>query len=142
GMILVNPWLVEAEADAPPAAAVRRHYRDRLLSRDGWKRLLSGAVDFRKLARGIASLAKGGQGAPLARESAAALAAGRVRAWLILAEGDATAIAAEQEVKARAFQGLIEGRETIPTNSHTFARPGDEAALLTAVTRAIGALSS
>jgi exosortase A-associated hydrolase 1 len=141
GMILVNPWLVEAEADAPPPAAVRRHYRDRLSSRDGWKRLLSGAVDFRKLARGIAGLAKGSR-SPLARESAAALAAGKVRAWLILAEGDATAIAAGEEVKARAFQGLIEGRETIPTDSHTFARAGDEAALLTAVTRAIGALSS
>jgi exosortase A-associated hydrolase 1 len=142
GMILVNPWLVEAEAGEPAPAAIRRHYRDRLLSLDGWKRLLSGAIDFRKLMRGLARLMKGGQGSPLARESAAALAAARLRAWLILAEGDATAIAAEHELRARAFEGLIEGRETIPTESHTFARPGDEAALLTAVTRALGALTN
>jgi exosortase A-associated hydrolase 1 len=142
GLILVNPWLVEAEADEPAPAAVRRHYRDRLLSLDGWKRLLSGAVDLRKLARAIARLAKGGRGSPLAWETAAALAAARLRAWLILAEGDATAIAAEHELKARSFQDLIEGRETIATDSHTFARPGDEAALLIAVRRALGALSA
>ena len=29
GLILVNPWLVEAEADEPPPAAIRRHYRKR-----------------------------------------------------------------------------------------------------------------
>ena len=51
-LILVNPWLVEAEADAPPPAAIRAHYRKRLLSREGWKKILSGAVDYRKLLKG------------------------------------------------------------------------------------------
>ena len=141
-LLLVNPWLVEAEADAPPPAAIRAHYRKRLLSLDGWKKLLSGRVDYRKLLRGILRISAKQEGSPLAREAAAALRAGHLRAWLILAEGDGTAIAAVEELKAPAFAGLIEGREIVKSDSHTFARPGDEAALLAAVVRAISALSN
>ncbi len=45
--ILVNPWLVEANSGAPPPAAIRSHYRRRLLSLAGWKKLLSGNVNVR-----------------------------------------------------------------------------------------------
>lgn len=141
-LILVNPWLVEAEAGEPPAAAVRAHYRKRLLSLEGWKKLLSGAVDYRKLFKGISRISAKDESAPLARDIAAALSAAPRRAWLILADGDATAIAAEQELKATAFAGLIEGRETIQSDSHTFARAGDEAALTVAVLRALNALAA
>jgi len=142
GLILVNPWLVEAHADAPPPAAIRAHYRRRLLSREGWKKMLSGAVDWRKLLKGIRSISAREEGSPLARQTADALRAGGLRAWLILAEADATAIAAEQELRAAAFNGLIEGREVIKSDSHTFARAGDEAALAAAVVRALKALSA
>ena len=142
GLIMVNPWLVEAEAGAPPPAAIRAHYRRRLLSLGGWRKILSGAVNWRKLLKGIRRISAGEEGSALARQTAAALRASGLRAWLILAEGDATAIAAEQELRAAAFQGLIEGRETIRTDSHTFARPGDEAALAAAVLRALKALSA
>ena len=141
GLILVNPWLVEAEAGTPAPAAVRRHYRQRLLSLGGWKKILSGAVDYRKLLKGIRQISARDQGSELARETASALRSGDLRAWLILAEGDATGIAAEQELKAPAFDRLVEGRETIRSDSHTFARPGDETALLAATIRAVGALS-
>jgi len=141
GLILVNPWLVEAEADAPPPAAIKAHYRQRLTSREGWKKILSGAVDYRKVLGGLGKMAARRRGAPLALETAAALAASGLRSWLILAENDATAVAAAEEMKAPAFRGLIEGRETIASDSHTFARPGDEAALSTAVLRALGALA-
>jgi exosortase A-associated hydrolase 1 len=141
-LILVNPWLVEAEAGELPAAAVRAHYLKRMSSLEGWKKLLSGAVDYRKLFKGLSRVSKKDEGAPLARDTAAALRAGRLRNWLILAGGDATAIAAEQELKAPAFEGLIEGRETIQSDSHTFARPGDEAALTVAVLRALDALAA
>jgi exosortase A-associated hydrolase 1 len=140
-LILVNPWLVEAEAGEPPAAAVRAHYRKRLTSLEGWKKLLSGAVNYRKLFRGLSSISAKSEAASLARDFAAALAAARLRAWLILAGGDGTALAAEHELKAPAFDGLIEGRETIQSDSHTFARPGDEAALLVATVRALEALA-
>jgi len=141
-LVLVNPWLVEAEAGEPPPAAIRAHYRQRLLSRDGWRKILSGAVDWKKLLKGLRKASAGPEPSPLAQETAAALRQSGLRAWLILAEGDATAIAAAQELKAGAFRGLIEGREAIPSDSHTFARAGDEAALLTAVERALKALAA
>jgi len=142
GLILVNPWLVEAQAGEPPPAAIRAHYRRRLLSAEGWKKILSGAVDWRKLLKGVRRISARQEGAPLAREAAAGLKAGGLRAWLILAKDDATATAAEAELKAPAFAGLIEGRETIDSDSHTFARAGDEAALAAAVERALSALTS
>ncbi|HKR24760.1 MAG TPA: hydrolase 1, exosortase A system-associated, partial [Allosphingosinicella sp.] len=141
GLILVNPWLVEAQAGEPAPAAVRAHYRQRLASREGWKKILSGRVDWRKLLKGLGKASERREPSPLARETAAALAAGGLRSWLILGEGDATAITAAAEVEAPAFAGLIEARERIATDSHTFARPGDEAALLAATLRALGALA-
>lgn len=142
GLVLVNPWLVEAEAGEPPPAAIRARYRERLLSAEGWKKILTGSVDYGKLLKSIRRIAAKEQASPLARDAAAALAAGGIRAWAILAEGDATAIAAQQELKAPAFKGLIEGIQKVTTDSHTFARPGDEAALLAATVRALEALTN
>jgi exosortase A-associated hydrolase 1 len=142
GLILVNPWLVEAEAGEPPPAAIKAHYRQRLLSREGWAKILSGRVDYGKLLKGIGKISVKEQRSLLARDTAAALAAARLRAWTILAEGDATAIAAQQELKAPAFKGLIEGVQKVATDSHTFARSGDDAALLAATVRALQALSA
>jgi exosortase A-associated hydrolase 1 len=128
GIILVNPWLVEAEAGTPAPAAVRSHYRDRLLSLEGWKKLATGAVDWRKLAAGLRR-STATAGAPLAAEAAAAMRAERLPCAVILAERDATAIAARHELKRRDFKGLIHFLQTVPSDSHTFARPGDSGAL-------------
>ncbi|MBX3561985.1 MAG: hydrolase 1, exosortase A system-associated [Sphingomonas sp.] len=136
GLILVNPWLVEASADAPPSAAVRAHYRDRLLSLDGWKRLLGGAVDLRKLWRGIARLFQR-EDATLAAETAAALRRHRLPTCVILATGDATAIAARSAMKSNGFNGLNIDIQELDSDSHTFARPGDEAALAAAILDAL-----
>jgi len=140
GFILVNPWLVEAEAGSPPPVAIRRHYLQRLLTREGWRKIVTGAVDYRKLLTGVKKMSARDKDSPLGQEVAAALRASGLRSWLILCANDATAVAAEAELKRPAFKGLIEGRETIPSDSHTFARPGDEAALLTATLRALKAL--
>lgn len=128
GLILVNPWLVEAEAGEPAPAAVRRHYRDRLASAEGWKKLLTGAFDWKKL---LAGLRRSADTAPsgLAGDAAAALRAKRLLTAVILCEGDATAIAAERELKRRPFRGLVGIAQRIPSDSHTFARPGDAEAL-------------
>ena len=141
GLVLVNPWLVEASEDAPAAAAVRAHYAKRLTSREGWKKILSGAVNWRKLLKGVRSATARDAPSPLANETASALRSGGLRSWLVLAEGDATGIAAAHELESAAFNRLIEGRETVKTDSHTFAREGDEAALLAATMRALKALS-
>jgi exosortase A-associated hydrolase 1 len=136
GVILVNPWLVEAEAGAPAAAAVRAHYRRRLLSLEGWKKLATGSISWRKLLGGLRKSADTAA-SPLAAEAAAALRASGVRAELILAAGDATAIAAERELKSRIFKGIVGKAQRIPSDSHTFARPGDPDLLLAATLAAI-----
>ena len=137
GTVMINPWLVEAEEDAPPPAAIRRHYREQLTSLSGWKRLLGGSVSYRKLLKGIKKAAKPIEGSELAAEVAQALRRDRMPAALILAKGDATAIAAAREVRARAFHGLIARAEEIDTDSHTFAKPGDLEALATVILRVI-----
>lgn len=143
GCILVNPWFVEAETGAPPAAAIKSHYRDQLLSLAGWKRLLSGSISYRKVVKGLAKIVSSGP-STLAGELASALERGRTPAQLILASRDATAIAAGAEWQSPAFRKVREANPspvTIDSDSHTFSRPGDEAALLSAVEEALARLS-
>ena len=143
GLVLLNPWLVEAQAGAPAPAAVKAHYRQRLTSLAGWKKLLSGSVSYRKLLKGVTSLAAR-QPSTLAEEVAAALDRSRLPVALILASRDGTAIAAEAEWAKPAYRRI---RDTNPppnridSDSHTFARPGDEAALASAVLAALERLS-
>ena len=109
-LILVNPWLVEAEADAPPPAAIRAHYRKRLLSLEGWKKILSGAVDYRKLLKGLrkifatrSGLAAGARGGGRAARKRPARLADPRRGGCVPRSRPA------QELKAPAFDGLVEG---------------------------------
>jgi len=140
GLILANPWLVEAEAGEPPPAAVRQHYRKQLLSRAGWKKILTGAVNYRKLWKGIRSIFSRRKEESLAQDVLQALLRHRLPAEAILCVGDATAIAAEAEIRRWPYDGLIRATQIIDTDSHTFARPGDEAMLATAVLSALAEL--
>ena len=137
GLILVNPWLVEADAGEPAPAAIRRHYRQQLLSLAGWKRILSGAVDYRKLFQGVRKISGRRQASPLAETVAESLSRHLLPVQLILAAGDATAIAAEEELKSPLFRTLADDPLRISTDSHTFARPGDETGLVEAVLAAL-----
>jgi len=139
GYLLVNPWLVEAEAGAPAAAAIKARYKDQLLSLQGWRRLLSGSISYRKLFRGVARIVASPRSS-LAGEIAAALARTGVPAQLILASRDGTAVAARAEWSSPQFKAVREANPapvTIDSDSHTFSRPGDEAALLAAVKAAL-----
>ncbi|HYD36556.1 MAG TPA: hydrolase 1, exosortase A system-associated [Allosphingosinicella sp.] len=139
GYLLVNPWFVEAEAGEPPAAAIRSRYKEQLLSLQGWKRLLSGSISYGKLLKGIGRIVAS-RPSSLAGEIAAALGKARLPAQLILATRDATAIAARAEWSSAAFQSLRDANPepvAIDSDSHTFSRPGDEAALLAAVEAAL-----
>ena len=127
-LILVNPWLVEMEAGEPAPAAIRQHYARQLATGAGWKKLITGAFDLRKLLGGLKRSADTAESG-LAAEAAARLREVRLPSAVILCEGDATAIAAERELKRRAFSGLIGIAQRIPTDSHSFARPGDADAL-------------
>ena len=139
GYILANPWFVEAEAGEPAAAAIKSRYKDQLLSLEGWKRLLSGSISYRKVLKGLLKIA-GSKPSSLAGEIASALGKARVPAQLILASRDGTAIAAEAEWNSTAFKSLRQANPApirIESDSHTFSRPGDEEALLKAVREAL-----
>ncbi|MEA3012342.1 MAG: hypothetical protein QOD42_887 [Sphingomonadales bacterium] len=141
GLILVNPWLVETESGEPPPAAVRAHYRKRLLSLAGWKKILTGAVNYRKLWKGIRSIFSRRKDESLSQDVLQALLRHGLPAEAILCVGDATAVAADAEIRRWPYEGLIRATQTIDTDSHTFARPGDEAMLTTAVLSALAELS-
>ncbi|HEX8380876.1 MAG TPA: hydrolase 1, exosortase A system-associated [Allosphingosinicella sp.] len=139
GYILANPWFVETEAGEPAAAAIKSRYKDQLLSFNGWKRLLSGSISYRKLFKGLRKIA-GSRPSTLAGEIAAELGKARVPAQLILASRDGTAISAQAEWSSPGFKALRESNPApmrIDSDSHTFSRPGDEMALLKAVTEAL-----
>jgi exosortase A-associated hydrolase 1 len=142
GYVLVNPWFVEAEAGEPPAAAIKSRYKEQLLSLEGWKRLLSGSISYRKVLKGLRKIASS-KPSNLSGEIAAALGKARVPTQLVLASGDATAIAAQAEWSSPTFKGLRQANPAplrIDSDSHTFSRPGDEQALLEAVREALGRL--
>ena len=140
-LILINPWLVETGPGQLAPAAIRHHYQKRLKSAEGWRRFLFGSVSYRKILGGIRKLGKAPSEA-LAGEVAESLAASGVPFETILARGDATAIAAADALARRPLAALP-GRppQTIETDSHTFARPGDQARLTEAVLAAAQRLS-
>jgi exosortase A-associated hydrolase 1 len=135
-LILVNPWLVEAQAGAPPPAAIRRHYKQQLLSPSAWRRLLTGDISYRKALKGFRRAAAP-TASPLAAQAGAALERSALPVQLILARGDATAIAAEAEWRKLGR----DAPKVLETDSHTFAGPGDDAALREAVLAALARLS-
>ena len=140
GMILANPWLVEADAGEPPPAAIRRHYRQRLTSLEGWKNILLGRVSYGKALRGLLKIGRGSP-SPLAQQVAEALARHQLPTAWILGTGDATAIAAENELGSADFQALEIEPLNVDTDSHTFARPGDAEMLAEVTLSAIERLS-
>ena len=130
GSVLANPWVVEPQGDLPPAAAIRGHYRRRLLDPHAWLRLLSGGVNVRRLARGIANSGTRADDS-LVRRFAAGLPP---QSRIVLADGDGTA-----QAFAAAWQGLTAGTRPaadmlrIPTASHSFADPAAFEALADAL---------
>ncbi len=129
-IILANPWIVRAEANAPPPAAISKHYRERLLSLDGWKRILTGRIDYRKAFGGVTSLlAPRKKDGSLAQRSAEALARFSGPARIILAKDDATAVAFDHEWRKGALKQLSGDDRfsitIIDTDTHSFAREGD-----------------
>ena len=138
-LILANPWFVEAEAGAPPPAAIKQHYRQQLMSLEGWKRLLSGSISYRKLLKGLMKIAAPAP-ADLAGEVAARLGAKPLPVRMVLSRNDATAVAAADVWCSNGFT-RIRARNPAPvhveSDSHTFARSGDEEALLNAVLAAL-----
>lgn len=140
-LFLANPWFVEAEAGEQPAAAIKQHYRQRLRSLEGWKKLLSGSISYKKLLKGLMKVAAPPP-AELAAKVAATLSRQPLPLRMLLARGDGTAVAAADVWASDKFSSVRKrspAPDYIESDSHTFARPGDEDALLQAVLRALQA---
>ena len=125
-----------ASSAAPSTGVTPAAVRSRGLNPAAWRRLISGRVDYRRLARG---LARGGRQAPapLAQRPATALRASNAPVTLLLAEGDATAIGFADAWRKPPFAGLAADIVTLPTAAHTFARPGDDVLLAKACLAAL-----
>jgi hypothetical protein len=107
-----------------------------LTSPTDWRRLISGRVDYRRLARGLAQVGRK-VSPPLAPRLAAAMRASRVPITLLLADGDATAIGFIDAWRHRPFAGIAAEIVSVPTAAHTFARAGDGARLAKACLEAL-----
>ena len=129
-LALANPWVIEPRDDLPPAAAIRGYYRKRLTDPKAWAKLLTGGVNFGKLARGIAR-SGASEDDSLARKVVAGIAPGDT---IILAEGDGTAQAFADAWSKLATTPAVE-TVRIATPSHSFAPPAAFAALAEALTR-------
>ena len=130
-VLLANPWVIEDTDGMPPAAAIRARYLARL--RDPLSLIRRGA-NVRKAWHGLRKIATPRPAGTLARRVTAAIEEWGADATVILAEGDATAIA---------FRDAARGVpvETIATDSHSFARASDRVALRHAVVRLLALAS-
>ncbi|WP_157217757.1 hydrolase 1, exosortase A system-associated [Flavisphingomonas formosensis] len=137
-LILANPWVVEPAGDMPPPAAIRRRYRDKLLSIEGWKRLLTLQVDFRQILKGVRRASTAGI-TELGLAVAKALGVSNAPLTIVLAEGDATAIAFEDAWKTSLFDRPRGHAHVfrVPSRSHSFARVEDAERLYGAVMEAL-----
>jgi exosortase A-associated hydrolase 1 len=127
-LVLANPWVIEALGEMPPAAAIKARYKDKLRDPKEWLRLLRGGVNIGKLLKGLRSVAAKPSTGGLADRVRGAIAGCPVPARVVLARGDATALAfadAWGGTKAANVTTL-----TIDSNSHSFARAGDLDALV------------
>lgn len=91
-LVLSNPWTIEDAQAGPPPSAVRARYAEKLKNPREVLRLLSGGVDLKKLAKGLAQAARP-PAAPttLAGAMASGLAAFTGPVRILLAGADRTA---------------------------------------------------
>jgi exosortase A-associated hydrolase 1 len=97
GLVLSNPWTIEADegedaAEALPPEAIRARYLEKLRNPREVARLLSGGVDLGKLARGLTrSLRPPPPPSSLAQDMRAGLAGFGGRVAILIATADRTA---------------------------------------------------
>lgn len=132
GLILLNPWVIEAEPGSPPPAAIRAHYRSRLTTVAGWQKLLT---------RGINPVAAI-KGALRLFEQPDRTLADDVMASLHTFQGPVHILLAERDATAQAFLSVYRpipshSVERLDSASHSFAGPADEAWLKARVLSAL-----
>ena len=122
-LILANPWVIQPQDDLPPPAAIRARYATKLKDPREWLRLARGGVDLAKLAKGLSRVAQASsQTSELADRLADALRGWENRVTILLAEGDATAIAYRDAMTRLAVEYPT---ATLASSSHSFASQSD-----------------
>ena len=127
-VLLANPWVIEATDDLPPVAAIRARYAARL--RRPWSLIRTG-IDLRRAWHGLRKIVTMRSEGTLAPRVVASIKDWRGDATIVLASGDATAIA------FRDVAGRLPA-QMIATDSHSFARRSDREALKEAVIARLG----
>ena len=134
-LVLANPWVVQHDDPLPPVAAIRARYAQRLRDPATWRRAVTGGIDIGKAIRGLRKIATpSAEPQTLADEVVDAIRGWGTAARIVLAKGDATAITFDDAARHRRLDTYT---TIVPTDSHSFARPGDAAALATAIIAAL-----
>lgn len=138
--ILANPWVIAPTDDMPPPAAIRNRYARRLRDPEAWRALLTGNVDMSKLAKGLGRLAarRSPQPDSLADTCVRALKASAVPTTILLASGDATAIAFDDVWRNDPATPVVR----FDTASHSFADATSSARLLQALLDSLSSIGS
>ncbi len=126
-LILANPWVIEASEGSPPPAAIKAHYLRRLRDPNAWRSLFTGAINLRKLARGLQKIAKSQPRSTLAQSFADGLTSFSGPVTILLAERDATAIAFKAEWNSMIFEHVRAKvtLRTVQSSSHSFSSKHD-----------------
>lgn len=133
GLVLANPWVIEATDGLPPPAAIRARYAERFRDPRAWVGFLTGAIDLRKLAGGMLRIARPDRPSTLAATVARGIARFPGPITILLAARDGTAIAFADAWEnpdfaiARAKANLSIVR--LDSASHSFASADDKSAL-------------
>ncbi len=126
-LVLANPWLVEATADAPAPATARAYYAQRLRDPNAWAGLFKGAVNFGKLFGSLRSATKRDEPSSLAAQMVEMLELCPMDTRILLAARDGTAIAFKAQWDGPMFDSYRDDiRVTLlDSPSHSFASDSD-----------------
>ena len=117
GLVLANPWVIEAGNETVQApAAIRRRYAEKLLDPKEWLRLLRGGVNIGKLLKGLRQAGGPAPVSSLAGTMQAELAQFAGPVTILLAGRDRTA-----ELFAAAWPADDPRIHTIDSASHSFS---------------------
>ncbi len=135
--VLANIWVIEETGDLPPPAAIKARYAARLRDPKAWLGLFTGAINLRKLASGLMQLTVPRAPSALPLRVAAGLIDFPGPVTILLATGDATALAFQEVWGSAQFaEARVRPQLTVQkleTASHSFASESDYLALKSAL---------
>jgi exosortase A-associated hydrolase 1 len=141
--VLGNIWVIEARDEMPPPAAIKARYLERIKDPKSWVRLFSGAINLKKLAGGLFKVLRPAPPSSLPLKIAQGLAKTQAPVTILLAKGDATAIAfadvwrSDDYAQARSKANISVA--TLDSASHSFASDEDYSVLKSTIHAALAA---